>query len=169
MYNDRDLAVIAAGAVMAILCLLLPIPFASKVGVGFFVLVLSVVLAFLRLGGDRLTIEEWARRRARYFLRPRVWTYHERELAFRPTQQKGQIDRPDQPVSPDGKNSEHKQETETDDVQLCTPSHVSISLEPVTAEKVARVLLGVVGVYFLYGLWSGGAADLAEFLKGYLP
>ena len=53
MFNDRDLAVIGSGAVLSIFCLLLPVSFAWKIIIGLGVLVLSMVLALLRLGTHR--------------------------------------------------------------------------------------------------------------------
>ena len=50
MFNDRDLGIIGAGALAAVLCLFMPFSFVGKVVVGFVVLILFMVAALLRLG-----------------------------------------------------------------------------------------------------------------------
>ena len=54
MFNDRDLGILGGGALLAVLCLFLPFSFVGKIVVGFFVLILFMVLALLRLGPDRV-------------------------------------------------------------------------------------------------------------------
>jgi len=66
MFNDRDLGVLGAGALLAVLCLVLPLPFVGKVVLGLSVLVGFIVLALLRLGPDRIALEEWLIRRIRF-------------------------------------------------------------------------------------------------------
>ena len=39
MFNDRDLGILGAGALLAVLCLFLPLSFAGKVVIGFLVLI----------------------------------------------------------------------------------------------------------------------------------
>ena len=50
MFNDRDLGILGAGALLAVLCLFLPFSFVGKVVVGFLVLVGFMALALLRAG-----------------------------------------------------------------------------------------------------------------------
>ena len=59
MFKDRDLAVIGAGAVLTILCLMLPFSFAGKVVAGIIVLGLAMVAALARFGPDRVNLEVW--------------------------------------------------------------------------------------------------------------
>src|SRR5258706_12419268 len=66
MFNDRDLGILGAGALLAILCLFLPLSFTGKVVIGFLVLVGFMALALLRLGPDRVPLEVWLTRRFRY-------------------------------------------------------------------------------------------------------
>src|SRR3990170_644067 len=66
MFNDRDLGILGAGALLAVLCLFLPLPFAGKVVIGFLVLVGFMALALLRFGPDRVPPEVWLARRFRY-------------------------------------------------------------------------------------------------------
>jgi len=55
MFNDRDLGILGGGALLAVLCLFLPLPFVGKMVIGFLVLVGFMALALLRLGPDRRT------------------------------------------------------------------------------------------------------------------
>jgi len=59
MFNDRDLGILGGGALLAVLCLFLPLPFVGKVVIGFLVLVGFMALALLRLGPDRVPPEVW--------------------------------------------------------------------------------------------------------------
>ena len=75
MGEDRDLAVIGAGAGLAILALLLPLPFGVRGLIAFFLMGLALILAFLRLGPDRLPAEVLLWRRLRYRRTPRRRVY----------------------------------------------------------------------------------------------
>jgi hypothetical protein len=71
MFNDRDLSILGAGAVAAILCLMLPWTFAVKVAVAVVVLVIAMALAFARMGADRLVFR----------FQPRKYSYFPKEKA----------------------------------------------------------------------------------------
>ena len=71
MFNDRDLGVLGGGALGAILCLMLPWSFAAKVTVAVVLLVISMALAFARLGADRLTLEQYLKRQLIFRFQPR--------------------------------------------------------------------------------------------------
>ena len=73
MFNDRDLGILGAGALLAVLSLFLPLSFAGKVVVGFLVLVAFMALALLRLGPDRVPLEVWLMRRFRYSMQTRQY------------------------------------------------------------------------------------------------
>lgn len=75
MFNDRDLGILGAGALGAILCLMLPWSFGTKVTVAVLILVAFMALAFLRLGGDRLTLEQYLRRQLVFAFQPRRYSY----------------------------------------------------------------------------------------------
>lgn len=75
MFNDRDLGILGAGALGAILCLMLPWPFGAKVTVAVLILAAFMALAFLRLGGDRLTLEQYLKRQLAFAFRPRRYSY----------------------------------------------------------------------------------------------
>ena len=75
MFNDRDLGILGAGALGAILCLMLPWSFGVKVTVAVLILVIFMALAFIRLGGDRLTLEQYLKRQLIFAFQPRRYSY----------------------------------------------------------------------------------------------
>lgn len=75
MFNDRDLGILGAGALGAILCLMLPWSFGVKVTVAVLLLVIFMALAFLRLSGDRLTLEQYLKRQFIFAFQPRRYSY----------------------------------------------------------------------------------------------
>ena len=84
MFNDRDLGILGAGALLAVLCLFLPLSFTGKVVIGFLVLVGFMALALLRLGPDRVPPEVWMMRRFRYSMQTRQ--YVNQQAATRKTE-----------------------------------------------------------------------------------
>jgi hypothetical protein len=79
MFNDRDLSILGAGAVGAILCLMLPWTFAVKVAVAVVILVIAMALAFARMGADRLTLEQYLKRQLVFRFQPRKYSYFQKE------------------------------------------------------------------------------------------
>ena len=79
MFNDRDLSILGAGAVAAILCLMLPWTFAVKVAVAVVILVIAMALAFARMGADRLTLEQYLKRQLIFRFQPRKYSYFQKE------------------------------------------------------------------------------------------
>jgi len=79
MFNDRDLSILGAGAVGAILCLMLPWTFAVKVAVAVVILVIAMALAFARMGADRLTLEQYLKRQLVFRFQPRKYSYFPKE------------------------------------------------------------------------------------------
>jgi hypothetical protein len=79
MFNDRDLSILGAGAVAAILCLMLPWTFAVKVAVAVVLLVIAMALAFARMGADRLTLEQYLKRQLVFRFQPRKYSYFQKE------------------------------------------------------------------------------------------
>lgn len=78
MFNDRDLSILGAGAVAAILCLMLPWTFAVKVAVAVVILVIAMALAFTRMGADRLTLEQYLKRQLVFRFQPRKYSYFQK-------------------------------------------------------------------------------------------
>ena len=157
MFNDRDIAVIGVGAFASVLCLLLPVPFPWKVGLGFTTLVIFMFVALIRLGRDRLTLEEYLIRRVRYWLRPRLWTFHMRDLPRRPAPREKPIPHPaEAPAGPRPPRTHGS-------------GAVSWNVDPVKVERLASLLMIVVGLYFLDWLRLGGAVTLGMDLAWLLP
>ena len=75
MFNDRDLGILGAGALGAILCLMLPWSFGAKITVAVLVLVIFMAVAFIRMGGDRLTLEQYLKRQILFTFQPRRYSY----------------------------------------------------------------------------------------------
>ena len=81
MFNDRDLSILGAGAVGAILCLMLPWTFGVKVAVAVVILIIAMALAFARMGADRLTLEQYIKRQLVFRYQPRKYSYFQKEKA----------------------------------------------------------------------------------------
>jgi hypothetical protein len=79
MFNDRDLSILGAGAVGAILCLMLPWTFALKVAIAVVILITAMALAFARMGADRLTLEQYLKRQLVFRYQPRKYSYFQKE------------------------------------------------------------------------------------------
>ncbi len=149
MFNNRDLSILGAGALLAILCLFLPLSFTGKVVIGFLVLVGFMALALLRLGPDRVPPEVWLTRRFRYSLQTRQ--YVNQQTATRKT---------------DGGAQEPKRPTER---ERSAPAQqpqaamrpIDLAWSEVGVYPLLTALLGVVGIYFTVWLAGGGAQELS--------
>ena len=150
MFNDRDLAILGAGALLAVLCLLIPIPFAGKVVLGITVLVGFMFAALLRLGPDRIPLEEWLLRRIRYHFQARRYTYQQ-HIAH-PTL-------PSKPVQPEPQ----PQLAITPVLAVHMPFR--LAFDEVGFYPLVTALLAVLGVDFIFWLWQGGAAEIAALLQ----
>lgn len=140
MFNNRDLAILGAGGLLAVFALLLPFSsFFAKLVVGFFVLALFMIFALLRLGPDRVTPEEWLMRRIRFAASARAYTFHHGVPG-------GRVVRPAETPAP-----------------VAAP--LSLAIEEVGIYPLMTVFLAVVGVYTVVWLTKGGAKDLAFFIQ----
>jgi hypothetical protein len=160
MFNDRDLIILGAGAFLAVLCLLLPLPFAGKIIFGFIVLVAFMALALIRMGPDRVTLEEWMRRRIRFSRRARRFTYHtapppQAPVSVVPVAQVQQTIKPSIPITP-----------EPVQYPKLYPLPVSFDLGKYSVYPLMTVFLIVVGIYFVVWLAQGGQQELAQLLEG---
>ncbi len=161
MFNDRDLGILGAGALLAVLCLFLPISFVGKVVVGFLVLVGFMALALLRLGPDRVPPEVWLTRRFRYSMQTRQYVNQQTATHKTESVQESPKQKPERPTF----EREHpapsfnKQNTQT----VMRP--VDLAWEEVGVYPLLTALLGVVGVYFAVWLANGGAVELSLWFK----
>ncbi len=155
MFNNRDISILGVGALLAVLCLFLPISFVGKVVIAFLVLVGFMALALLRLGPDRVPPEVWLTRRFRYAVQTRQ--YVNQQTATRKTQNadapKQRIERP-------------RAERQTSSSPAQTVIHpVDLAWNEVGVYPLLTALLGVVGVYFAVWLASGGAEELSLWFR----
>ncbi len=161
MFNDRDLGILGAGALLAVLCLFLPLSFAGKVVIGFLVLIGFMALALLRLGPDRVPLEVWLTRRFRYSMQTRQ--YVNQQTATRKTEsvQSSQEQKPERPVK------------ERPTIEHSAPSFsatpvvhpIDLAWNEVGVYPLLTALLGVVGVYFAVWLANGGAVELSFWFR----
>ncbi len=148
MFNDRDLILMGLGALVAIFCLFLPLPFWLKAVLGGAILVGAMVLALLRVGPDRIPLETWLRRRLRYKWLPKFYTYYRRSP--KKAAQSSRAESTAIPVDP-------------------TPGTAFRPLDLVWAEvgvyNLIRIWLAMIGVYVVYWIANGGGEELAWILK----
>ncbi len=162
MFNDRDLGILGAGALLAVLCLFLPISFAGKMVVGFLVLVGFMALALLRLGPDRVPPEVWLARRFRYSMQTRRYVNQQSATGktenIHPPQQQQKPKRP----TFDQKPHEPSFVSQTSN-RLIRP--IGLAWEEIGAYSLLTTLLGVIGVYFVVWLANGGARELSTWFR----
>ena len=161
MFNDRDLGILGAGALLAVLCLFLPFSFAGKVVVGFLVLVGFMALALLRLGPERVPPEVWLTRRFRYSMQTRQ--YVNQQTATRKAEDAQQTPK-QKPECPTYEREHHAPSFNVQNTQTVMRP-VDLAWEEVGVYPLLTALLGVVGVYFAVWLANGGAVELAIWFK----
>ena len=154
MFNDRDLGILGAGALLAVLCLFLPLSFTGKVVIGFLVLVSFMALALLRLGPDRVPPEVWLMRRFRYSMQTRQ--YVNQQAASKKTEAdpspRQKVERP---------STRHEQPAPVFDSNAVHTRPIDLAWNEVGVYPLLTVLLGVVGIYFAVWLANGGAQELS--------
>jgi hypothetical protein len=155
MFNDRDLGILGGGALLAVLCLFLPLPFAGKVVIGFLVLVGFMALALLRLGPDRVPPEVWLARRFRYANQTRKYVNQQA-----PSSQKKEKPQSSEPHSTLA-SGRPKPASVPLPVSFSHFRPVDLAWNEIGVYPLLTALLGVVGIYFVVWLHQGGAAELA--------
>ena len=149
MFNNRDLYILGGGALLAVLCLFLPLSFAGKVVIGFLVLVSFMVLALLRLGPDRVPPEVWLMRRFRYAMQTRRYV-----------NQQGTTRRANEKAS--------RKDSKVPSFGHGAPSviqPIDLAWGEVGVYPLLTALLGVVGIYFSIWLANGGADELSIWFR----
>jgi hypothetical protein len=157
MFNDRDLGILGAGALLAVLCLFLPLSFTGKVVIGFLVLVSFMALALLRLGPDRVPPEVWLSRRFRYSMQTRQ--YVNQQTATRKTE--GNPPPPKQKAQRPTMERERSAPAYQPQAAGPTVRPIDLAWNEVGVYPLLTVLLGVVGIYFAVWLANGGAQELS--------
>lgn len=164
MFNDRDLILMGAGALLAIFCLFLPLPFVVKAFLGGILLVGAMVLALLRLGPDRVPFEVWLRRRWRFGRKPKRYAYHNPK-----PEPDRQVDSPSKPHKP--QQVEPSKPTSGTTSQPDKTAHPLVAFRPlelawgeIGTYNLIRVWLLVVGIYTIYWIFQGGAEEIVFML-----
>lgn len=153
MFNDRDLGILGAGALLAVLSLFLPLSFAGKVVVGFLVLVAFMALALLRLGPDRVPLEVWLMRRFRYSMQTRQ--YVNQQEASRRAQ-------PTSTSAPSVKKSRAPRAERPAPIPSVPDLRpLDLAWNEIGVYPLLTAFLAVVGVYFAVWLAQGGAQELS--------
>lgn len=155
MFNNRDIGILGAGALLAVLCLFLPFSFVGKVVIGFLVLVGFMALALLRLGPDRVPPEVWLARRFRYAMQTRQ--YVNQQTATRKAE----------PANTQGQKSRRPtlERTAPSFTAQTTLHPVDLAWSEIGVYPLLTALLGVVGVYFAVWLANGGAEELSIWFR----
>lgn len=156
MFNDRDLGILGAGALLAVLSLFLPLSFAGKVVVGFLVLVAFMALALLRLGPDRVPPEVWLMRRFRYTMQTRRYV-NQQEASRAQSVQKA----PPPPPPPEKKSHIPKTERPAPSISVPVMRPLDLAWNEIGVYPLLTAFLAVVGVYFAVWLAQGGAQELS--------
>jgi hypothetical protein len=145
MFNDRDLGILGGGALMAVLCLFLPLSFTGKIVVGFLVLVGFMVLALLRLGPDRVPPEVWLMRRVRYGMDVRKYVNQKEPSSV--VGDAGAAKTASRPASSPAPATQFQP--------------LDLAWGEVGVYPLLTAFLGVVAVYFAFWLSRGGADQIA--------
>ncbi len=141
MFNDRDLGILGAGALGAILCLMLPWSFGAKVTVAVLILVVFMALAFVRLGGDRLTLEQYLKRQLVFAFQPRRYSYFQKAA------------------------NSHEAKPGSESPRLATRP-IAFKLDDTGLYWLMTVWLVVIGAYVLYwAYFLDGAKDAAFWIE----
>jgi len=158
MFKDRDIAILGAGALLAILtALLLPFSLPWKVLFSFLILVFFMFLALLRLGPDRVTPEEWLKRRISFRLRAHRYVYQQQQPVTTnapPARQAAQqAPAPAEPPRPTPQPRKPR--------KSISPS-LSLAFDEVAIYPLVTVFLAVVGVWFAIWVAQGGGVELSR-------
>ncbi len=147
MFNDRDLGIIGAGALAAVLCLFMPFSFVGKVVVGFLVLLLFMVAALLRLGPDRIPLEIWLTRKIRFAFGMRKYVNQQEPSKPEKKQEQPSTPRP----------------AETPTASNIRP--FNLAWNDVGIYPLLSAFLTVLAVYFAFWLSRGGAQQISIYFR----
>ncbi len=166
MFRDRDLFLLGAGALLSVLCLLLPLAFTGKLVAGVSTLVGFMALALLRLGPDRVPLEEWLMRRLRFWLSPRRFVYH--RPGWKRTSKRAPARESAKGEAHPGSRSRWAPQIS---FRLANKFAMVLSECEVTGQSqspiypLVSVFLAVLGVYFVAWLAQGGAEEIAAVFR----
>jgi hypothetical protein len=164
--KDRELVLIGAGAFLTVLCLLIPWPFALRVGVGMALLLFFTAFALWPVGPEHLTVEEALFRTIRRARRPRKYalTGAREPLAVPP---RGRlISAPAVPEDPLPAPASRSGSVPASADFVYTPGPVAWN--ELDFQPVVQIWLGVVGVYFIYWLVQGGTREIGAWIVTFI-
>ena len=178
MFKDRDIAILGAGALLAVLtALILPFSLAWKVIPSFLILILFMLLALLRLGPDRVTLEEWIKRRIQFRLRARRYVY-QRAAPTRQENRQPEASHPagasspavasmlPEPPAPLGELQQPRSPRRSASPSPVGAKHsLSLALDEVGIYPLLTVFLAVVGVWFVIWVAQGGGVELSRIFE----
>lgn len=151
MFNDRDLGVLGAGALAAVLCLFLPFSFVGKVVTGFLVLVIFMVAALMRLGPDRVPLEVWLVRKTRFAFGMRKFVNQKEPSTLETGRSVPASVSAPMPTPTPGAVIDFRP--------------LDLAWNEVGIYPLLTALLAVVGVYFTAWLARGGAEQIGLYFK----
>ncbi len=147
MFNDRDLGIIGAGALAAVLCLFMPFSFVGKVVIGFLVLILFMVAALLRLGPDRVPLEVWLRRKMRFAFGIRKYVNQQ------------------EPSRPEKKQERQATSRPAENLTAGNIRPLDLAWNEVGIYPLLSVFLTVLAVYLAFWLSRGGAQQISIYFR----
>lgn len=143
MFNDRDLGILGAGALGAILCLMLPWSFGAKVTIAILILVIFMAVALVRLGGDRLTLEQYLKRQLLFAFHPRRYSYFPKATKSNVSVVKRNVESVRPAIQP-----------------------IAFTLNEIGVYWLMTIWLVVIGMYVLYwAYFLGGAREAAFWIE----
>jgi len=163
MFKDRDIAILGTGALLAVLAaLILPFSLAWKVIPSFLILFSFMLLALLRLGPDRVTLEEWIKRRIQYRLRARRYVYQQPAAPTRQENRQTEASLLPEPPAPLGETQQPRHATRR---RPASVSPVGLAFDEVGIYPLLTVFLAVVGVWFAIWVAQGGGVELSRIFE----
>jgi hypothetical protein len=163
--NDRDLGIIGAGAFLTVLCLLIDWPFVFRIVIGLLILVVFMIVALMRVGPDRVTLEEFMARRLRSSLRPRRFSYRGQGTGPASAVPQGVVftQPASLPIDPAPAMIVTPNQSGGPSVPVSRP--IAFAWEEVGVYRLVTVWLGVIGLYFIYWLTQGGTQELGRWMS----
>ena len=163
--NDRDLGIIGAGAFLTVLCLLFNWPFVFRIVIGLLILVVFMIVALMRLGPDRVTLEEFMGRRFRSSIRPRRFSYRSQGTGGAGATPQGVVFTQTASVPIDPSPAMIVTRVQVVGHQVPVSRLIAFAWEEVGVYRLVTVWLGVIGLYFIYWLTQGGTQELGRWMS----
>jgi hypothetical protein len=163
--NDRDLGIIGAGAFLTVLCLLISWPFVVRIVTGLLILVVFMIVALMRVGPDRVTLEEFIGRRLRSSSRPRRFSYRGQGTGPANAAPQGVVFTQPASVPIDPAPAMIAMPIQADRQSDPVSRPIAFAWEEVGLYRLVSVWLGVIGVYFIYWLTQGGTQELGRWMS----